>query len=158
VLKITFGARTIAQLREQSLFELVASPMLHLRASFFLPLLFILGGCGRPPVECESPETRNAVLAAVSDDHGNALAVFAAKNSNVPASDANSERAKPFYRLGDTMVTISTSGDKRTLKCTGMMSVVVGDTRASKNVNFTAQRSTDGKLSVSVEPFQFDPN
>lgn len=132
--------------------------MLHIRVSFALLLLLILGGCGRPSVECDSPETRNAVLAAVSDDHGNALAIFAAKNSNMPASDANSERAKPVYRLGDTIMTVSTSGDKRTLECTGRMSVVVGGTRASKNVDFTVQRSTDGKLSVSVEPFQFDPN
>jgi hypothetical protein len=33
--------------------------------------------------------------------------------------------------------------------------VTVGDTTASKEVNFTVQQSPDGKLTVAVEPFQF---
>jgi hypothetical protein len=31
----------------------------------------------------------------------------------------------------------------------------VGDTKASKKIDFTVQQSSDGKLSVSVAPFQF---
>jgi hypothetical protein len=31
----------------------------------------------------------------------------------------------------------------------------VGDAKASKEIEFTAQRSSDGKISVSVTPFQF---
>ena len=34
---------------------------------------------------------------------------------------------------------------------------VCGDTKASKEVNFTVQQS-DGKVAVSVEPFQFKAN
>jgi hypothetical protein len=31
----------------------------------------------------------------------------------------------------------------------------VGDTKASKEVHFTVQQAADGKMSVSVVPFQF---
>jgi hypothetical protein len=143
--------------------------MLHFRdqslAFLIFPFLLLLGSCG-PQVECDSSETRQAVLATVSNDHGNALAVYAAKNSNVAKeiqnnsntdsqSSSNSENEKPFYRLGEKMVTVSTSKDKRTLTCSGAISATVGDTKASKDVSFTVQRSADGKISVSVAPFQF---
>jgi hypothetical protein len=121
------------------------------------PVLIFLSGCG-PKVECDSSETRNAVLKIVSDNHDNALATYAAKNSNVAKEvekSANLESAKPLYHLGEKMVTISTSDDKRTLTCSGAISVIVGDTKASKEVSFTAQKSSDGKISVSVAPFQF---
>jgi hypothetical protein len=122
-----------------------------------LPVLALLAGCG-PKVECDSSETRNAVLQTVSDDHNNALATFAARNSNI-AKDAdkpaNSESAKPLYLLGEKIVTTSVSEDKRTLTCSGAISVIVGDTKASKEVNFTVQRPPDGNISVSVAPFQF---
>jgi hypothetical protein len=62
---------------------------------------------------------------------------------------------KPLYRLGETIVTRSTSKDRRTLACSGSISASVGDTRASKEIDFTVQQSADGKISVSVEPFQF---
>jgi hypothetical protein len=122
-----------------------------------LPVLILLSGCG-PKVECDSPETRNAVLKIVSNDHTNALATYAAKNSNVakePEKRADSESARPLYHLGETIVTTSTSADKRTLTCTGAISVIVGDTKASKEVNFTVQRPSGGDISVSVAPFQF---
>jgi hypothetical protein len=121
------------------------------------PVLIFLGGCG-PKVECDSPETRNAVLKIVSDDHNNALATYATNNSNVAKDvekSANSESAKPLYLLGEKMITISTSADKRTLTCSGLISVTVGNTKASKEVSFTAQQSSDGGVSVSVAPFQF---
>jgi hypothetical protein len=121
------------------------------------PFLIFLAGCEAKP-ECDSFETRNAVLKTISEDHRNALAEYAAKNSNVTKSnDANPEGEKsqqPLYVLGDKIVTTSTSPDKRTLKCSGSISATVGDTKASKEVNFTVQRS-EGKITVSVEPFQF---
>jgi hypothetical protein len=120
-------------------------------------VLILLSGCDAKP-ECDSSETRNAVLHAVSDDHNNALGKYAAKNSTT-ASDASSEaektRQQPLYLLGEKIVTTSTSADKRTLKCSGSMSVTVGDTKASKEVVFTVQQLRDGKMTVSVDPFQF---
>ena len=130
------------------------------------PFLILLSGCGAAP-ECDSFETRNAVLQIVSDDHNNALVQYAAKNSSVAKTQsndaspeteksANLESAKkPFYQLGEQMVTTSTSKDKRTLTCSGSISATVGDLKASKEVNFTVQQSSDGKISVSVAPFQF---
>jgi hypothetical protein len=125
--------------------------------SWSFPALIFLSGCNAKP-ECDSFESRNAVLQAVSDDHNNALGKYAAKNSTT-ASDVTSEaeklRQQPLYVLGEKIVTTSTSDNKRTLKCSGSMSVTVGDTKASKEVVFTVQQSSDGKISVSVEPFQF---
>ena len=121
--------------------------------------LIFLSGCAAKP-ECDFFETRNAVLQTVSDDHNNALVNYAAKNSTmVKSSDASSEAEKskqqPLYLLGEKIVTTSTSEDKRTLKCSGSISVTVGDTKASKEINFTVQQLSDGKISVSVAPFQF---
>jgi hypothetical protein len=62
---------------------------------------------------------------------------------------------KPLYVLGEKIVTTSASEDKRTLTCNGAISVTVGRTKASKEVNFTVQQASDGKISVSVVPFQF---
>lgn len=123
------------------------------------PFLIFLAGCEARP-ECDSVETRNAVLQIVSDDHKNALAEYAAKNPNVAKSDnanpvAEKSQQEPLYRLGEQMVTTSTSDNKRTLKCSGSLSVTVGDTKASKQVDFTVQQSSDGKITVSVAPFQF---
>lgn len=134
---------------------------MFLSCSFFLALL---GGCSAKP-ECDSFETRDAVLKSVSDDHNNALGKFAAKRattSNSTSSDASSEAEKmsqehPMYLLGEKIVTTSTSTENRTLKCSGAISVTVGDTKASKEIDFTVQQSSNGKVSVSVAPFQFDP-
>ena len=124
-------------------------------ALWSLPVLVLLGGCGAKP-ECDSAETRNEVLRIVSDDHANALATFAAKNDGAKRSTpSNSKDEKPLYRLGERIVTTSTSGDKLTLKCSGAISATVGDTKASKEIEFTVQKAPDGKLSVSVMPFQF---
>jgi hypothetical protein len=121
------------------------------------PFLIFLGGCDAKP-ECDSFETRNAVLKTISDDHQNALAEYAAKRSNVKSNDVSPEAEKskqqPLYVLGEKIVTTSTSADKRTLKCSGSISATVGDTKASKEINFTVQQS-DGKITVSVDPFQF---
>jgi hypothetical protein len=129
----------------------------------FLVLIFS-SGCSAKP-ECDSIETRKAVLQFVLDDRNNPLLDYAAKNSNPdkdlpkPNSDAakskSVESAKPLYQLGQKIVTTSTSKDKLTLKCSGGLSVAVGELTATKEVNFQVQRSSDGTLSVSVEPFQF---
>jgi hypothetical protein len=130
-----------------------------------LPVVLFLGGCEAQP-ECDSTETRNAVLQSVSNDHNNHLAAFAAKNSNAAGqkpdnagpdagNSTNPENTRPEYRLGEKMITQSVSADKQTLQCSGAISATVGNTKASKEVNFTVQRLPDGKLSVSVAPFQF---
>ena len=122
-----------------------------------LPVLIFLSGCGARP-ECDSIETRNEVLQIVSNDHNNPLARYAAENPNAAKpNDAGSEteKGKPVYLLGEKIVTRSTSADKRTLTCSGAISATVGATKASKDVNFTVQQTPDGKISVSVEPFQF---
>jgi hypothetical protein len=132
------------------------------RSPFFLgfPFLICLGACG-PTAECDSPETRNAVLKIVSDDHRNPLLNYAAKNSNRGNASSEAEKSaklestRPLYRLGETIVTRSKGMDKRTLACSGSISATVGNTKASKEVNFTVQQAPDGKISVSVEPFQF---
>jgi hypothetical protein len=122
------------------------------------PCLIFLGGCSANPLECDSFETRNAVLKTVSDDHNNPLVKYAAQNPNMAKSSgagSEAEKQKPLYLLSEKIVTTSTSRDKRTLTCRGSISVTVGDTKASKEVNFTVQQSPDGEIAVSVEPFQF---
>jgi hypothetical protein len=124
------------------------------------PCLIFLSGCSAKPLECDSFETRNAVLQTVSDDHNNPLVKYAAQNPNMAKSSgagSEAEKQKPLYLLGDKILTTSTSKDRRTLTCRGSISVTVGGTKASKEVNFTVQRPPDGKTSVSVEPFQFEP-
>jgi hypothetical protein len=142
--------------------------MSHLERSLVLTgLLFLLflSGCSAKP-ECESIETRSAVLNIVSSDHGNPLIAYAAKNSSANKDDIKnstleenkppgSANMKPMYLLGQKIVTTSISGDKRTLQCSGEISVAVNDIKAAKEINFTVQQSSDGKLSVSVAPFQF---
>lgn len=124
--------------------------------------LLILGGCGTKP-DCNSMETRSEVLRIVSDDHDNRLGHFAAENSNLDKSDLNKsnssttppESARPLYLLGERIVTTSVSKDKRTLQCSGAISATVGNAKASKEITFTVQQATDGKISVSVAPFEF---
>jgi hypothetical protein len=107
--------------------------MLYIRERFWIvPFVIFLSGCGPKP-ECDSFETRSAVLRIVSDNHTNPLATYAAKNSNVakpqsgnatPESEksANSESARPLYLLGEKIITTSTSANKRTLQCSGAIS------------------------------------
>jgi hypothetical protein len=128
---------------------------------YSFPFLILLGGCdAQPKPECDSFETRNAVLQTVSSDHGNHLAKYAAGHSaeaNSPNAGSAAEKSdqKPMYLLGDKMVTVSTDDNKRTLKCSGALSVTVGEAKATKEVDFTVQQGADGKTTVSVEPFQF---
>src|ERR1700722_15306644 len=114
--------------------------------SWGLPFLIFLSGCNAKP-ECDSFETCNAVLKTISDDHNNALGKYAAENSTTAKpGDASSEREKlrqqPLFSLGGKIGTTSTIEDKRTLKCSGSISVTVGDTKASKKIDFTFQQSS----------------
>ena len=123
------------------------------------PLLALLGGCDPGP-QCDSPENRNAVLQSFSGDRNNALARFVASQADIAnPQGATASAAKPdqspTYLLDQEMVTLSTSDHQRTLKCSGALSATIGDTSASKEFNFTVQRGADGKVTVSVEPFQF---
>jgi hypothetical protein len=128
-------------------------PLLCDRSLVFwiFPLLIVLSGCSAKP-ECDSIETRSAVLQIVADDHRNPLVNYAAKNST---AEPNLENSKPLYLLGERIVTTLASQDKRTLQCSGPISVSVGDIKVSKEVDFTVQQSADGKISVSAVPFQF---
>jgi hypothetical protein len=149
--------RPVARTRKRNLDAAFSQAML---VCWSFPCLIFLNGCGAKPLECDSFETRNAVLHTVSDDHNNPLVKYAAQNPNMAKSGgahSEDEKQKPLYLLGDKIVTTSTSKDKRTLTCRGSVSVTVGDTKASKEVNFTVQQPPDGKISVSVEPFQFEP-
>jgi hypothetical protein len=121
--------------------------------------LCVSSGCIAAP-ECDTIETRKAVLDFVSADGNNPLVTYAAKNSTAGQETAagksqNSKSERPLYQLGQKIVTTSTSQDKLTVKCSGGISAAVDDTKATKEVNFTVQQSSDGKISVSVDPFKF---
>lgn len=126
----------------------------------FLLVVFSGGAWAKPA--CDSIETRKAVLQYFEGDAQNPLVEYAIRNAT-PGKDArqskpkNSGQAntKPLYQLGERIVTASKSRDKLTLKCSGPLSVAVSDIKATKELVFTVQQAKDGKLSVSVEPFQF---
>ena len=133
-----------------------------------LPVLLLLSGCDGAEPECDSLDTRSSVIKIVSDDSNNALVDYAAKNSSVVEARANSAsteaekltilqkaRQGASYRLGDTISTNSKSKDKRTVTCSGELSATVEDATAQKQVDFKVEQAPDGKVSVSVSPFQF---
>ncbi|MBR1211308.1 hypothetical protein JQ629_22700 [Bradyrhizobium sp. AUGA SZCCT0222] len=126
---------------------------------WILPFLVVSSECIAAP-ECDSLETRKAVLQFVLGDGNNPLVTYAAKNStagkaSADATSQHSKSEKPLYQLGQRIVTTSTSKDKLTVKCSGGISAAVGDIKATKEVTFTVQQSSDGQTSVSVDPFQF---
>src|SRR5689334_9340764 len=83
-------------------------------------LFFFSSACRAQP-DCDSIESRDAVLHFISEDRNNPLLDYAAKNSTAKSKET------PLYQLGQKLVTTSTSSDKRTLKCSGPLSVAVGD-------------------------------
>lgn len=126
--------------------------------------LFLFPAAGFASPTCDSIETRKAVLDFIASDGSNRLANFAAKNNSAsgkPKIGSKSSKSKkpesetPFYELGQKFVTTGTTKDKLTVKCSGGLSASIGDTKATKEIEFTVQQAKDGKLSVSVEPFQF---
>ena len=131
-------------------------------------ILLLLSGCGGAEPECGSPDTRNSVVKTISDDHNNRLVNYAVKNSDSVAAmvtTANTEAEKvaiwekarqgAVYRLDDTILTNSRNRATRTVTCSGLLYVTVGDTIAQKQVDFKVERTTVGKISVSVDPFLF---
>jgi hypothetical protein len=121
-------------------------------ALWTLPFLILLSGCGGAEPECDTIETRRAVLQSVSDDHNNPLVAFAERDSTMTAMLKDS---RPLYQLGQKIVTTAKKDSKRTLQCSGAISVSVGDTKATKEIEFSVQRASDGNISVAVVPFQF---
>jgi hypothetical protein len=133
-----------------------------------LPVLLLLSGCGGAEPECDSLETRNSVVKIFSDSSNNALVNYAARNSSAIAamvSKTNTEAEKmeiwekarqaATYRLDDTVRTNSRNKAKRTVTCSGLLSATVEDATAQKEVDFKVEQTADGKISVSVSPFQF---
>jgi hypothetical protein len=134
-------------------------PYLPSRLLVWVPFLVVSSGCIAAP-ECDSIETRKAVLQFVSGDGSNPLVTYAAKNSTAGktmaagrSQDSKSER--PLYQLGPTITTTSASKDKLTVKCNGEISAAVDDIKAAKEVTFTVQQSSDGNDSISVDSFKF---
>lgn len=118
--------------------------------------------------ECDSLDTRNTVVKIVSDDSNNALVNYAVKNSSAVAtmvSNANTEAEKlaiwekarqgAAYRLDYTIRTNSRSKAKRAVTCTGLLYATVEDVTAQKEVDFKVEQTADGKMFISVSPFQF---
>ena len=134
---------------------------------WWFPVLLLLSGCGLEP-ECDSLDRLNSVVKIISDDSNNALVNYAVRNSSSVAamvSHTNTETEKlaiwekarqgAVYRLDDTILTNSRNRATRAVTCSGLLYVTVGDTIAEKQIDFKVQRTTDGKMSVSVGPFLF---
>jgi len=132
------------------------------------PALLLLGGCGEATPECDSLDTRNTVIKIISDNSNNALVDYAAKNSSVVAAmvrNANTEAEKlailekarqdAGYSLDDTIRTNSINKAKRAVTCTGLLSATVEDVTAQKELDFKVEQTADGKISISLSPFQF---
>ena len=106
------------------------------------------------------------MLKSVEDDRNNRLLNFAVDNSDAVAellshAKADAEKAEikdkakqgAVYSLDDTIVVNSKS--KGAAMCTGLLYVRVGDTTVQKEIDFRVEQVADGKISVSVTPFQF---
>jgi hypothetical protein len=130
--------------------------------------LLLLSDCTGTELECDSLDTRSSVIKIISDDSNNALVDYAAKNSSAVEARVNNasteaeksaiwEKARQgaSYRLGDTIAMNSKSKDKRAVTCSALLSATVEDATAHKQVDFKVEQMADGKMSVSVSPFQF---
>ena len=108
-------------------------------------VLLLLGGCGGPELECDSPDSRGSVVKIVSDDSNNALVNYAAKNSDAvaaKASNANTEADKlsiwekarqgAVYTLDDTIRMNSRNRATRAVTCTGLLYVTVARRDSAK--------------------------
>jgi hypothetical protein len=137
-------------------------------ALWWFSVLLLLNGCGGAEPECDSLDTHNSVVKIISDDSNNALVNYAVNNSSSVAamvSNTNTEAEKlaiwekarqgAVYRLDDTILTNSRNRATRAVTCSGLLYVTVGDAIAQKQVDFKVERTTDGKMSVSVDPFLF---
>jgi hypothetical protein len=134
-----------------------------------LPVLLLLSGCGGADgPECDSPVARNSVLKTISDNSNNALVDFVAKNSDTVVarvSNANTEveksaiwqqaRQSAAYRLDDSIIMNSRNRKGRAVTCTALLYATVEESTAQKEVDFRVEQAADGKVSVTVKPFQF---
>jgi uncharacterized hydantoinase/oxoprolinase family protein len=130
-------------------------------------VLLLLGGCGGPELECDSPDSRGSVVKIVSDDNNNALVNYAVKNSSSVAAmvDTKSEAEKleilekarqgAIYRLDDAIFMNSRNRAAQKVTCSGLLYVTVADATAQKEVEFKVMQTADGKIIVSVNPFLF---
>lgn len=139
-------------------------------STWSLPVLLLLGGCGGIEPDCTSSDTRASVIKTISGNSENALVAYAVKKSDAvkawldaasTAADKSAilEKARQtaVYRLSDTITTNSKSKDGRAVTCTATVFATVEGATAQKQVDFRVQQAPDGKLAVSVSPFQFDP-
>ncbi len=167
------GAGCVARLAPDCESDIMSIPMKPFRknqplALWWFPVLLLLNGCGDPEPECDSLDTHNSVIKIISGDSNNALVDYAVKNSSSVAAmvgNANTEAEKlaiwekarqgAVYRLDDTILTNSRNKATRTVTCSGLLDVTVGDTIAQKQVDFKVELTTDGKMSISVDPFLF---
>jgi hypothetical protein len=137
-------------------------------ALWSVPALLLLSSCGGTELECGSLDARNSVLKIVSDDSNNALVSYAAKNSSAVEARINSApteaeksavweeaRRGASYRLDETISTNSRS--RRAVTCSGLLYATIEDATAQKQVDFKVEQTPDGRVSVSVSPFQFQP-
>ena len=131
-----------------------------------LPVLLLLSGCGQAGPECDTPDTRSSVLKIISGNSNNALVDYAARNSSAVEASVNNARTEveksaildkarqgASYKLDDTIGMNSRS--RRAASCSGLLYATVEDATAEKQVDFKVEQAPDGKLSVSVTPFQF---
>jgi hypothetical protein len=108
------------------------------------------------------------VIKIVSDDSNNALVDYAARNSGAVtemANHTNTETEKSAimekarkgaaYKLDETIRTGARNKAQRTVSCSGLLYATVEDATAEKEVDFKVEQTADGKLLVSVNPFQF---
>jgi hypothetical protein len=56
------------------------------------------------------------------------------------------------YRRG---IIVQTTGTGSAVTCSGLLYVTVAETTAQKEVEFKVEQTADGKMFVSVSPFQF---
>ena len=63
-------------------------------------------------------------------------------------------RQGAVYRLDDTILKFKNRATGA-IACSGLLDVTIGDTTAQKQVDFKIERTTDGKMSGSVDPFLF---
>jgi hypothetical protein len=132
------------------------------------PALLLLTGCGETKPDCGAQEVRDSVIQTVSNDSDNALVDYAIKTSDalktkVGAAGTEADksailekaRKTAVYKLADSITT--NSKEARAVTCSGTMLVTVEGETVQKMVDFRVDQAKDGKLSVSVSPFKFDP-
>ena len=126
-------------------------------------VLLLLGGCGGPELECDSPDSRRSVVKIVSDDNNNALVNYAVKNSSSFAamvgdtkSDAEKlgiwEKARQaaVYRLDDAILMNSRNRAAQEVTCNGRLYVTVADATAQKEVEFEVKQTAENYTGSSL--------